>query len=111
MSFPQPINADNVDNVGAMVALGMVGSPPMEFVFSGPLRFAAGAAANTAIATLTNAPGDTLAISPTDDRVRWDGNVLEVGAVSTAAPTTLYYVVTRTRGDIKFSQTIAVAAI
>lgn len=108
MTFPNP---SAPSDVGAMVALGMVGNPPMEFVFSGPLRFTAGAAANTAIATVVNTLGDALAISPADDRVRWDGNVLEVGAVATSAPTTLYYVVTRTRGDVALSQTIAVAAI
>lgn len=107
MSFPLPINTDSV---GAMVALGLVGNPPMEFVFSGPLSFTAGAAANTAIATLDNATSDTLAITPADDKVRWDGNVLEVGAVATASPTILYYVVTRTRGGVAFSQTIAIAA-
>lgn len=108
MPFPIPPNADNA---GVMVALGIIGNPPMAFVFSGPLKFTAGAAANTAIATLSNAPGDTLAISPADDRVRWDGNVLEVGAVATASPSILYYVVTRARGDVKFSQTITVAAV
>lgn len=107
MVFPLPVNADNV---GAMVALGMVGNPPMEFVFSAPLKFAAGAAVNTAIATLANAPGDTLAILPADDKVRWDGNVLEVGAVATPAPTVLYYTVTRTRAGVKFSQTLTIAA-
>lgn len=108
MAFPVPVNADNV---GTMVALGMVGNPPMEFVFSAPLKFAASAAENTAIATLANAPGDTLAILPADDRVRWDGNVLEVGAVATTTPTILYYTVTRTRAGIAFSQTITIGVV
>lgn len=110
MTFPLPMNAENVGV--AIAATGLIGTPPMEFVFSAPLMFAASAAANTAIATLSNnGTSDTLSISPADDRVRWDGNVLEVGATATTSAQILYYTVTRARAGVSFSQTVTIAVV
>jgi len=109
MSYPLPANPENV---GIMIATGLVGDPPPLATFSAPLRFTAGAAADTAIATLSNPiSGETLALAPADGRVRWDGNVLEVGGTATPTATTLYYTVTRTKNGVSFSQTITISAV
>lgn len=108
MSYLPPGSATDV---GLMVATGIVGAPPLEFVFSAPLRFTAGAAVDTDIAALSGPiAGEAYSIVPNDGHIKWTGSSLKVGAVASAGGLR-YYDITRTKGDSTFTQTVTVEVV
>lgn len=101
MPFPLPANAENV---GAMVALGIIEGLPDPFQFDGPLAFPAGSAEGTIIASVVNpVAGETYSILPANGKVKWVGSQLQVGPTASAAPTTITYTLGRDQSGRKFA--------